>query len=136
MSGKKFMFVMRKAPHGTIYSYEGLEVVLITASYDQDISMAFIDDGVFALKKGQDTSGIGIKGFLPTYDVLGDYDVHKLYVDVDSMNDRGLTKDDLVDLVYEDDEDEDNPKEIKLIQFLSRKEIMAKMSEQDVLLPY
>jgi hypothetical protein len=28
---KKFMFVNRKAPHGTIYALESLEVVLITA---------------------------------------------------------------------------------------------------------
>ena len=48
---KKIMHVMRKAPHGTIYTYEGLEMVLIMAAYDQDISVAFIDDGVYALKK-------------------------------------------------------------------------------------
>ena len=29
---KKFMFVNRKAPHGTIYALESLEVVLITAA--------------------------------------------------------------------------------------------------------
>ena len=35
---KKIMHVMRKAPHGTIYTYEGLEMILIMAAYDQDIS--------------------------------------------------------------------------------------------------
>ena len=48
---KKIMHVMREAPHGTIYTYEGLEMILIMAAYDQDISVAFIDDGVYALKK-------------------------------------------------------------------------------------
>ena len=60
---KKIMHVMRKAPHGTIYTYEGLEMILIMAAYDQDISVAFIDDGVYALKKDQDTEGLEIKGF-------------------------------------------------------------------------
>ena len=34
---KKFMFVNRKAPYGTIYALESLEVVLITATFDQDV---------------------------------------------------------------------------------------------------
>jgi tRNA 2-thiouridine synthesizing protein C len=33
---KKFMFVNRKAPYGTIYALESLEVVMITATFDQD----------------------------------------------------------------------------------------------------
>jgi tRNA 2-thiouridine synthesizing protein C len=44
---KKFMFVNRKAPYGTIYALESLEVVLITATFDQDVSLVFIDDGVY-----------------------------------------------------------------------------------------
>jgi hypothetical protein len=58
---KKFMFVNRKAPYGTIYALESLEVVLITATFDQDVSLVFIDDGVYELVKGQQTKGIGIR---------------------------------------------------------------------------
>ena len=42
---KKFIYVNRKAPHGTIYAHEALEVVLIAAAFEQDVSLAFIDDG-------------------------------------------------------------------------------------------
>tara|TARA_Y100001949_G_scaffold160459_1_gene152092 strand:+ start:1169 stop:1567 length:399 start_codon:yes stop_codon:yes gene_type:complete len=93
---KKIMHVMRQAPHGTIYTYEGLEMILIMAAYDQDISVAFIDDGVYALKKGQDTEGIEIKGFSKTFGALEGYDVEKLYVDQISLEERGLTENDLV----------------------------------------
>ena len=93
---KKIMQVMRQAPHGTIYTYEGLEMILIMAAYDQDISVAFIDDGVYALKKGQDTEGIEIKGFSKTFGALEGYDVEKLYVDQISLEERGLTENDLV----------------------------------------
>ena len=55
---KKFLYVNRRAPHGTVYAHEALEVVLIGAAFDQDVSLAFIDDGVFQLKKDQDTSEI------------------------------------------------------------------------------
>ena len=60
---KKFMYVNRKAPYGTIYALESLEVVLIGAAFDQDVSLAFMDDGVFQLAKGQKTEGIGMKNF-------------------------------------------------------------------------
>ena len=53
---KKFMYVNRRAPYGTIYAWESLEVVLIGAAFEQDVSLAFIDDGVYQLTKGQDTS--------------------------------------------------------------------------------
>ncbi|MCP4751162.1 MAG: sulfurtransferase complex subunit TusC [Proteobacteria bacterium] len=93
---KKIAHLIRRAPHGTIYAYEGLESVLIMAAYDQDISMIFVDDGVFSLKKGQDTAGIGTKGFSKTLAALKDYEVEKLYVDRISLEERGLTQSDLL----------------------------------------
>ena len=93
---KKFMFVNRKAPYGTIYALEGLEVVLISAAFDQDVSMAFLDDGVFELVKGQHTKGIDVKNFSPTYRALEGYDIEKLYVEKESMESRGLTPENLV----------------------------------------
>ena len=93
---KKFMFVNRKAPYGTIYALESLEVVLITATFDQDVSLVFIDDGVYELVKGQQTKGICIKNFSPSYRALDGYDVEKLYVDRDSLAQRGLSEADLL----------------------------------------
>ena len=116
----KIMFVMRKPPHGSIYAYEGLEVVLIAAAYEQDVSMMFIGDGVLSLKKGQDTTELGIKGFMKTFGVLDGYDVEKLYVEKKSLTDRGLTADDLVVDVIEVD----------------TAEAMKVMKEQDTLFPF
>ena len=93
---KKFMFVNRKAPYGTIYALESLEVVLITATFDQDVSLVFIDDGVYELTRGQQTKDIGIKNFSPSYRALEGYDVEKLYVDRHSLEQRGLTEKDLL----------------------------------------
>ncbi len=93
---KKFLYVNRKAPYGTIYALESLEVVLIGAAFDQDVSLAFIDDGVYQLTKGQQTDGIGMKNFSPTYRALEMYDVEKLYVDQDSLTARGLNAEDLI----------------------------------------
>ena len=93
---KKFMFVNRKAPYGTIYALEALEVVLISAAFDQDVSLAFLDDGVYQLVKGQHTKAIDVKNFSPTYRALEGYDIEKLYVEKESLEQRGLTEADLL----------------------------------------
>lgn len=93
---KRFMFVNRKAPYGTVYALEVLETVLVSAAFDQDVSVVFLDDGVFQLKKGQDTAGINMKNFSPTFRALEGYDVEKVYVEKESLEARGLTADDLV----------------------------------------
>jgi tRNA 2-thiouridine synthesizing protein C len=93
---KRFMYVNRKAPYGTIYALECLEVVLVAAAFDQDVSVVFVDDGVYQLKKNQDTTGIGMKNFSNTYRALDDYDVEKIYVEQESLEARGLDADDLI----------------------------------------
>ena len=93
---KKFLYVNRKAPYGTVYALESLEVVLIGAAFEQDVSMLFVDDGVYEITKGQNTDAIGMKNFSKTYRALEMYDVEKLYVDQRSLDERGLTTDDLL----------------------------------------
>ena len=117
---KKFMFVNRKAPHGTIYALESLEVVLITAAFDQDVSLVFVDDGVYQLKRGMQTKGIETKNFSPTYRALDGYDVEKLYVERESLEARGLAEEDLlVD-----------------VEVLGRAELAELMDSQDVVLSF
>jgi tRNA 2-thiouridine synthesizing protein C len=117
---KKFMFVNRKAPHGTVYALESLEVVLITAAFDQDVSLVFVDDGVYQLKRGMQTKGIETKNFSPTYRALEGYDVEKLYVERESMQARGLTEGDLV----------------VDVTVLGSQEMAALMQQQDVVLSF
>lgn len=93
---KKFLYINRKAPYGTIYALESLEVVLIAAAFDQDVSLAFLDDGVYQVIKGQHTKTIDVKNFSPTYRALEGYDIEKLYVEKESMEARGLKEEDFI----------------------------------------
>ena len=131
---KKFMYVNRHAPHGTIYPLEGLEVVLIGAAFDQDVSMAFIGDGVFQLNKGQDTTDSGMKNVAPTYGALGDYEVTKLYVEQESLDERGLELNDLMNLTWEDEEE--NWAEKPSIRVVSRAQLSDLLEQQDVILNF
>jgi tRNA 2-thiouridine synthesizing protein C len=117
---KRFLFVNRKAPYGTIYALEALEVVLISAAFDQDVSLAFLDDGVYQVLAGNDPSGIGMKNFSPTYRALDDYDITKLYVERESLIERGLPEDGFV----------------VPVNVVSRAEMAAIMSQQDVVLSF
>ena len=117
---KKFMYVNRKAPYGTVYALEGLEVVLITAAFDQDVCLVFVDDGVFQIKKDQETTGINMKNFSPIYRALEGYDVEKVYAEKESLESRGLSEDDLVIPV----------------EILSSAEISELMDAQDVIVTF
>jgi tRNA 2-thiouridine synthesizing protein C len=131
---KKFLYVNRKAPYGTVYALESLEVVLIGAAFEQDVQLLFMDDGVFQIAKGQDTKGIENKNFSPTYTALGDYEITKMYVSQESMDERGLTLDDLMPLTYEDEDDDWAEKDSIIV--VSNAEIAALMEEQDVILSF
>ena len=128
---KKFLYVNRKAPHGSIYALESLEVVLIGAAFDQDVSLAFIDDGVYQLLQNQDTSGIGVKNFSPTYKALGDYDINKIYVEKESLELRGLSKDNLMPLTWEDEDDDWAEKDS--IHVVSSEELSDIIEHQDII---
>jgi tRNA 2-thiouridine synthesizing protein C len=119
-SVKRFLYVNRKAPYGTIYALESLEVVLIGAAFDQDVSLAFLGDGVYQLAKGQDTKATEVKNFSPTFRALEDYDVTKLYVEKEALEARGLTEEDLV----------------VPAQVMEASEIARIMEEQDVVLSF
>ena len=131
---KKLLYVNRKAPHGTIYALESLEVVLIGAAFEQDVSIAFLDDGVYQLLDGQDTSGIGVKNFSRTFKALGDYEVRKIFVERESLAERGIAPEDLMAITFED-ENEDYA-EKPLISIVDRREMAEIMSQQDVVLSF
>lgn len=117
---KRFLYVNRRAPYGSIYALESLEVVLIGAAFEQDVSLAFLGDGVYQLTKSQDTRALEVKNFSPTFRALEDYDVTKLYVEKEALEARGLTEADLV----------------MPVEVVSAERMAEIMDEQDVILSF
>lgn len=123
--GKKVMVTVRKAPHGSIYVQEGIEVMFIFATYDMDLSVVFLDDGVLALQPGQDTKGLGIKGFMASLGALVDWEVTNVYVDRQSLKERNIAEDGIISIGKNEDTDEPiRPK------VLDGAEIAAMMAQQ------
>ena len=126
---KVITFLNRKAPYGTIYALEVLESVLITAAFEQHANVVFVDDGVYQIKKGQDTAALEMKNFLPTYGIIEmekedadedeDMDMNwRIIVEKESMEARGLTADDFV----------------VDVEVLASDELAKVMAEQDVVI--
>ncbi len=131
---KKFMYLNRRAPYGTIYAWESLEVVLIGAAFDQEVSLLFADDGVYQLVKGSNTSESDMKNFMPTYRTLGDYGVRHMYVDQASLEARGLTTDDLIEVEWEDWETEEEVDNI--VEAVDAEKVKELMAESDVVFSF
>ncbi len=117
----KVMFVCRTAPYGTIYEQEAIEAMIMFGAYEQDISVSFVGDGVFSLKKGQDTSLVGKKNFSMTYPILiDDFEISHIYVEKESLEERGLKEDDLATEV----------------EIIDRNTLKQKMDEMKAILPF
>lgn len=117
----KVMFVCRTAPYGTIYEQEAIEAMIMFGAYEQDISVSFLGDGVFSLKKGQDTSLLGKKNFSMTYMILKeDFEISHIYVEKESLEERGLSESDF----------------ITEVEILDRKALKQKMDEMKALLSF
>jgi tRNA 2-thiouridine synthesizing protein C len=127
---KKFMYLNRRAPYGTIYAWESLEVILIGAAFDQEVSLLCMDDGVYQLVKGSDTSESDMKNFMPTFRTLGDYGVRHMYVDKASLEARGLTQDDLIEVEWEDFETEEEVDNI--VEVVDTDQVAKLLAESEV----
>ena len=132
MTAKKFMYINRRAPHGSCRAQEGLEVALVGAAFDQHVSLAFIDDGVFLLKRDADTAALGIKNFAAAYRALGDFDVKNIYVERESLAVRGLVADDLLNI--RTDPADDNSQ--SLIEIVDAAALADLIEAHDVLLNF
>lgn len=87
--------VNRSAPFAGQVGQESVDLVLAAASFGQQVSVFFIDDGVFQLVK-QSPSEIEQKPFSKTFGAFEFYDVDKVYVCSDSLERRGLSDTELI----------------------------------------
>ena len=94
--GNSVAIVMRKAPYGSVYTAEGFRTIMGIAVFEMDISVVFVDDGVFALLKDQDPDQFDMKPLGDGFPMLREFDVDRFYVHDQSLAERGLTTEDLV----------------------------------------
>lgn len=87
---KKYLFVMSQAPHHGTGLQELLDIILTAAAFDQQVSLLFLDEGVLQLHRRQNPEKIGLKDTAAIFQALEIYDVHNVFAEVESLQDRGL----------------------------------------------
>lgn len=72
-----------------------LDIILTTAAFDQPVSLLLLDDGVFQIKKNQHPDFLGMKDTAAIFKALELYDVNNIFVEIESLAERGLKAMDL-----------------------------------------
>ena len=93
---KKITIIFRKGPHDNPSGREGLDLALLSASYEQSVCLIFTADGLFNLIQGQSPELAGCKDYIATFKALPLYDIDTVLVCKDSMAEFGLTQQDLL----------------------------------------
>lgn len=92
---KRYLFVLNRPPHSGAQAQEMLDVILTAAAFDQSVSLLLLDDAVFQIKKGQNPDPVGMKDIAAIFTALEIYEVKQIYVEVESLQERGLKPADL-----------------------------------------
>lgn len=82
--------VNSKAPYADNSGKDALDLALIFGSYEQDISLFFHGEGVWQLLADQHPEKLNQKNYLKTFGAFELYDIEKIYVCLDSINERML----------------------------------------------
>ena len=93
---KKILVVSRHAPYGTSIARDAIDAVLASAAYDQDLSLLFMDDGVFQLISNQNPADIEQKNIGSMLKALPLYGVDNIFVHRESLIARGIAEDELL----------------------------------------
>jgi len=100
---KKYLFILRKPAHSGAFTQEMLDIILTTAAFDQHVAILLLEDAVFHLKSDQHPEHLGWKDTAAIYQALEIYDIKHIYVELESLTERGLKPSDLclsVESVY------------------------------------
>ena len=118
---KKLLFISRHAPYGSSLAKDALDAILAASAYDQQLSLLFMDDGVFQLLAHQAPENISQKSFAAILPVLPIYEINSIYVHDESLKKRQITINELI---------------IEGVQIIDSAAICSLLAQQDQLLSF
>ena len=87
------LLIIRHAPYHSALSREALDMALACAVFDVDISLLFLGEGVWQLSPQQQPTAS--KSIAKALQALPLYDIDKIYVDSNSLQQRQLAAEQL-----------------------------------------
>lgn len=118
---KKILFISRQAPYGNSTAREALDALLAASAYDQNLSILFMEDGVFQLVAEQNPKSIHQKNLCASLQALELYGIENVYIQQESIEKRGLKQEDF---------------SLENLQILGSDQIKQLMSQQDQILSF
>lgn len=94
MSSTGFLFT--QAPHTNASGREGLDAVLATSAYSEELCCLFVGEGVLQLLSAQEPEAQKLKDYVSAFKLLELYDIEDVLVSGSAMVSYGLTADDLI----------------------------------------
>jgi tRNA 2-thiouridine synthesizing protein C len=82
--------VNRRSPYSGSCAQESLDFAMAMSNFGQEVSVFFIDDGVFQLLTEQQPNTIARKNFTKGFGALHFYDIDNIYACAESLEKRGL----------------------------------------------
>jgi tRNA 2-thiouridine synthesizing protein C len=92
----KVAILMRKAPYGSVYPAEGFRCVMGIGVFEMDAALIFVEDGIYTLVKDQNPEKLDMQPLGEGFPMLPEFGVNGFYVHQLSLEERGLSVDDLV----------------------------------------
>lgn len=118
---KKLLFISRHAPYGSSLARDALDALFATSAYDQQLSLLFMDDGVFQLLANQAPQEIGQKSISAILQALSLYEINRVYVHYESLKTRQITINELT---------------INGVQIIDSAAVCSLLAQQDQLLSF
>lgn len=96
MSQRSCLIISRAAPYGGSAARDALDVALTCAVFEQSVTLLLLDDGVLQLVRNQAPEAINQKNLNAIQQSLPLYDIERICVSRQALEQRGLSNDQLV----------------------------------------
>jgi tRNA 2-thiouridine synthesizing protein C len=93
---KQYLFVSQCPPHQGLNVSENLDMILTCGAFDQSVALLLLDDAVLQLKQQQQSESNHLKDTAAIFQALDLYNINTIYVEMESLQARGLTTADLI----------------------------------------
>ena len=87
---KSLLAIVSHTPYKGDELAEFFDSVMVAAAFDFDVSLLFIEDGVWALQANQDGARIARRTISKMLAAFADYEIDKLYVCETSLSERNV----------------------------------------------
>ncbi|WP_223669036.1 sulfurtransferase complex subunit TusC [Kangiella shandongensis] len=95
---KRLSVIFNKAPYGSQAGRELLDIALMAAAFDMDISAIFIGNGVYQLLDKQQPDILQLKNHSPTFKALELYGIETILLEQEALAHRNMTEPQLLDV--------------------------------------